>query len=228
MRKTFILAAVAAILFSGFAMAQNPVWMLDPTGAWVPADPVCDASMEHSGNWSPQPSPGLLAVPCGPIYWTFCCLPCVDERPDGSPLVITTTAIVMQWMQATFSGKDVLWIVQHPGTYAADTMFFDIMSNGDIGVFTTGAGNLVNVDPGAPGDQEIELFWGEGVGQIPSCWVPAADLDQFFEIIPIREEPDHQIVFHLWQKIVVEKCNTCGIYTNQFTITFCPTCDFLL
>ena len=229
MKKTFVLAAVAALLFSGFAMAVtvNPVWMKNAADQWVPADPVCDASMEHSGNWNPEPNPGMLAVPCSNIYWPFCCRPCCDERADGSPLVITTTAYVNQWLQASFSGKDILWVIQHPGEYAADTLFFDIMSNGDIEVFTTGAGNLINQDPSAPGDQEIELFFGEGVGAIPTCWLPAANLDQLLGRLAIREEPDHQLVFHLWERIIVEKCNTCGIYYNQFTVTFCPTCDIL-
>ena len=44
MKKTFILVAVAAMLFAGFAIAQpNPVWMrMDPGDPWEPA---------HSALW---------------------------------------------------------------------------------------------------------------------------------------------------------------------------------
>jgi len=227
MKKSFVLVAMAALLFSGFAMAANDVFMLDAGGAWVPADPVCDASMEHSGNWAPMPdlqSPGNLATPCNPMYyWTFCCLPCCDVRPDGNPLVIKTTAEVHQWLQASFAGTEVTWVVQHPGTYAADTLFFQIMSNDNVLIIGEGGGNLINEDPSAPGDTEIELFWAEGVGAVPVDWCPAWLFDDIFGELQIRREPEHKLEFHLWQKIIVEKCNTAGIYSNETTITFCPT-----
>jgi hypothetical protein len=234
MKKTFILVAVAAILFAGFANAQNPVWMrFDPADAWEPADFECDAAMEHFNAWVPEPSPDRFAFPCSDVYWTFCCLPCVDTRPDGNPLIITTRAYVNQWMQASFSGRDVMWIIQHPGEFTADTLFLDIMSNGNIAVSVSPPDDdLLAVNPGPVGDTILELMWGEGVGGVPGVWYPTLG-DLLSDLLFLEREADHQLVFHLWQKLNVEKCNSVGWYESEFEVTFCATTqiiptDFLL
>ena len=227
MKKTFILVAVAAMLFAGFAMAQNPVWMrMDPGDPWTPADPDCDATMEHFNAWSPEPLPGDLAIPCSDVYWTFCCLPCVDVRQDGNPLIIRTQAYVNQWMQAFFSGRDITWIIQHPGEFTADTMFLDIMSNGNIAVSVEPPeDDLQAVAPGV-GDTVLELMWGEGVGGVPGVWFPTLG-DLLSDLLILEREEDHQLVFHLWQKINVEKCNMVGWYDSEFEVTFCPTTQII-
>jgi len=208
---------------------SNPVWMIDPDvtpgPAWVPADVDNDASMYHTGSWTPEGVWDKQTGPadiCSKYYWVWC-----EQAGMGNPvLTITTTAIVNQWLQAHFIGPDIEWVIQHPGTYAANTLSLHIASNDHVLVTTSGLGNLLyQGTPQVPGEMEIPLSWGlegQGPGGVPDFW---CDTPQDFEVLLDMGDthPEtHERLFKIWQKLTVVKCNPVGTYYNEFTVTFAP------
>lgn len=152
----------------------------------------------------------------------------VESDCNDTPrhVTITTTAHVAQWMSYKFSGTHWEWYVRKPGDYFADCIQFMLASNGDVGINFSGFGDLeyeegleYSVNP------YITTFYTAVAGKdpnelpCPESWVPAGELNGD-HVVPDSRELHDGYYYRLWNRIVVEPCNSASTYSNSGTITF--------
>jgi len=139
---------------------------------------------------------------------------------------IKTTAEVAQWISYSFSNTEWHWQVRKPGDYFADCIQFSLASNGDVRVTFAGFGDLEYEDgPEHSVNPYITTYYAAVPGIDPTefpkidDWVPAGDLNGDYDVADSPELHDG-FYFRLWNRIIVEPCNSASTYSNTGTITF--------
>jgi len=128
-------------------------------------------------------------------------------------------ASMAQWCNWTISGTRWDWRILKPGTYAADCIAAWIQSNNDVMITFEGFGDLQYQEEDAGVKQTIDTYYSWGPDLESNSWVRAAALNEEAPIIPDSAALHAGQSTKLWNKIVVENCNSSCEYENTGTIT---------
>ena len=134
---------------------------------------------------------------------------------------ITHHAAMAQWSEWSIGGTRWDWRILKPGTYAADCIEFKLQSNNSVLIDYEDFADLLRTTEGGV-KQTIDTYYsfGESIGQAESNgWVRAADLNEHDDIIPDSAVLHVNYVTKLFNKIVVENCNSSGEYEDTAVIT---------
>jgi hypothetical protein len=198
------------------AMAGTPT----PTGVPLPGGSVEHEAWEWvEDHWVSMGS-GILAANarawssnpvvkmCNKIYWQ---------------IPVKVHASVAQWVEWSLSGSRYDWRVRKPGTYAANSLTAVLKSNSDLEFDFEGFENLKYQGSGQfPGvKQEIETWYayGEADGLGALSWIPAAALNAKDCLVKDSEDLHEGLSVKLWNKIMVDECNSACEYEDDATIT---------
>ena len=133
----------------------------------------------------------------------------------------THHAAMAQWSEWSIGGTRWDWRILKPGTYAADCIEFKLLSNNAVLIDYDGFADLLRTTEGGV-KQTIDTYYsfGESIGQAEANgWVRATDLDKHDDIIPDSATLHVGMVTKLFNKIVVENCNSSGEYEDTATLT---------
>jgi len=156
-------------------------------------------------------------LPPGDYYWRV-----IVRSADGyevpGPLC---RFCVPHWIQAAVEGTDIRWTIQHPGTYSAVASQIAVRSNSLVWMEFETSGNLA-----APDGDEIDVYYsfGDSIKAAKAWgWTLAGSLEnRCYPIWPMCTHHGWGVrQFSLWQKLIVGKCNSAGVYENAVLITFC-------
>jgi len=135
-------------------------------------------------------------------------------------LGFTHHASMAQWLDWSVGGTRWDWRILKPGTYAADCIEFRIQSNNDVDVLFSGFGDLQYLGQGGV-KQTIDTYYsyGESIAQADKLgWFRAARLNEGI-FIGDSATLHSGITTKLFNKIVVENCNSSCEYENSGLIT---------
>ena len=133
----------------------------------------------------------------------------------------THHAAMAQWSKWSIGGTRWDWRILKPGTYAADCIEFKLQSNNSVLIDYENFADLLRTTAGGV-KQTIDTYYsfGESIKQAESNgWVRAEDLNEDDDIIPDSAVLHVNYVTKLFNKIVVENCNSSGEYEDTATIT---------
>lgn len=134
---------------------------------------------------------------------------------------ITHHAAMAQWSEWSIDGTRWDWRILKPGTYAADCIEFKLQSNNSVLIDYEDFADLLRTTEGGV-KQTIDTYYsfGESIGQAQTNgWVRATDLNKHDDIIPDSAVLHVGMVTKLFNKIVVENCNSSGEYEDTAVIT---------
>ena len=134
---------------------------------------------------------------------------------------ITHHAAMAQWSEWSIGGTRWDWRILKPGTYAADCIEFKLQSNNSVLIDYEDFADLLRTTEGGV-KQTIDTYYsfGESIGQAQTNgWVRATDLNKHDVIIPDSAVLHVGMVTKLFNKIVVENCNSSGEYEDTAVIT---------
>lgn len=214
-RIIVMLALMAVLLVPAAALAYNP-------GVALPSGATEVEAFEWNGTvWSSIWVNGAGAPAANARCWS--------STPDSGAcnkqnwvINITNHASVAQWIDWSIGGTRWDWRIRKPGTYAADCINFTIKSNNDVAVNFDGFADLEYLEQGAGVKQTIDTYYSYG-GSIEAAqsngWIRAADLNNADFIFPDGSALHSGLNYKLWNKIVVENCNSSCEYEDTATIT---------
>jgi len=129
-------------------------------------------------------------------------------------------ASVAQWIEFSLSGSRYDWQVRKPGTYAANSLTATLKSNGPVTVDFDGFANLQYLGAGGV-KQDIDTWYayGEGAGPGDMNWIPAASVNGLDALVRDSAGLHNGYSWKLWNKIMVENCNSACEYEDNATIT---------
>ncbi|MGI6131701.1 MAG: hypothetical protein ACOYES_07500 [Bacillota bacterium] len=159
--------------------------------------------------------------------WTSDPIPTRECNTRLWPLDVAVHASVAQWISWNISATRWDWRVRKPGTYCTDCVTFVIHSNNSVRVDYEGFADLAyegDVVEGTLG--AIATFYTmSNTGSPPvGGWVAAESLNTpHFDLIPNTGTLHHGETFKLWNKIVVDPCNSSCEYHDDAKITLSLT-----
>ncbi len=129
---------------------------------------------------------------------------------------MTTTASVAQWINWHVSATTWEWYVRKPGDYYTDCISFNLQSNGDIAITFSGFADLYSEESIK---QTIDTYYYATLtDDHPTEWIRAEDLNYESILIPDSQELHEGDQAKLWNRIVVEECNSACEYGNTGTV----------
>ncbi|MCR4402001.1 MAG: hypothetical protein NUW12_04350 [Firmicutes bacterium] len=212
-RMVLVLALMAVLLVPAAALAYNPgvplpdgaaeveTWYLNNAGQWVSQGTGNAAALARC--WSSGPASGA----CNAESWV------ID---------VTHHASVAQWIDWSIGGTRWDWRIRKPGTYAADCINFTIKSNNDVAVQYDGFADLAYLEQGEGVKQTIDTYYSYGATLAEAQsrgWVRASALNDSDDLLEDSAGLHAGLNFKLWNKIVVENCNSSCEYEDTATIT---------
>lgn len=134
----------------------------------------------------------------------------------------THHASVAQWCKWSIGGTRWDWRILKPGTYAADCIEFWLKSNNDVLIDYEGFADLYRPLGNQTTKTTIDTYYsfGEDIeGAEANGWVRAADLNGHDDLIRDSVALHTGFATKLFNKIVVEDCNSSCEYEDTATIT---------
>ncbi|MBC7083490.1 MAG: hypothetical protein H5T95_08370 [Firmicutes bacterium] len=212
-RIIVVLALMAVLLVPAAALAYNPgvalpsgateveTWYLNEAGEWVSQGTENAAALARC--WSSGPAQGA----CNKESWV---------------INFTHHASVAQWIEWSIGGTRWDWRIRKPGTYAADCINFSLKSNNDVAINYDGFADLAYLEQGEGVKQTIDTYYSYGATLAEAeanGWVRASDLNNDDDLIEDSAALHAGLNTKLWNKIVVENCNSSCEYEDTATIT---------
>ncbi len=134
----------------------------------------------------------------------------------------THHASMAQWCKWTIGGTRWDWRILKPGTYAADCIEFTLKSNNDVLIDYEGFADLYRPLGNQDTKTTIDTYYSFGediAGAERNGWVRAADLNGDDDLILDSLALHAGMSTKLFNKIVVEECNSSCEYEDTATIT---------
>lgn len=215
MKKLFVcLAVLTLLLVPAMAMAYNDGQDL-PAGAAEQTHWEWNKDKGENGGWDEYAAGNSASLArcwtsggafgnCNRKVWTF---------------QLTNHASMAQWCNWNVTRTRWDWRILKPGTYAADCISATIQSNNDVKINFSGFGDLQYQEADAGVKQTIDTYYSWGPDLESNPWVRAGDLNDQFALISDSEDLHETLETKLWNKIVVENCNSSCEYENTGTIT---------
>jgi hypothetical protein len=139
-----------------------------------------------------------------------------------------THASVAQWVDFEFTGTAWYWYVRKPGDYYTDCNKLIVASNGDIEISFDGFADLQYMDVGNGVDETISTYYkfnredtinpDDPVNFPDTAWISASALNDLSRTIADSQNLHDGIMFSLWNRIVVENCNSACEYEDEAII----------
>lgn len=143
-----------------------------------------------------------------------------DDCNYDREVEVVIIANVAQWARWSCDYHGWEWYVRKPGDYFADCITGTLQSNGRVTISFSGFGDL-EAQFNSAVDRWIETFYAAILDD--ECrepeeeeWVSATELDPV--PFPDTQELHDGITWKLWNRIVVENCNSPGLYSNTPTL----------
>lgn len=212
-RIIVILALMAVLLVPAAALAYNPGVAL-PAGATE-----VETWYLEAGQWVSQGTGDVKALA---RCWSSG--PSLDNACNKQNWVINFTnhASVAQWIKWAITGTRWDWRIRKPGTYAADCITFSLQSNNDVAINYDGFADLAYLEQGEGVKQTIDTYYSYGATLAEAeanGWVRASDLNNDDDLIEDSAALHAGLSTKLWNKIVVEECNSSCEYEDTATVT---------
>jgi hypothetical protein len=130
-------------------------------------------------------------------------------------------ASMAQWCEWSIGGTRWDWRILKPGTYAADCIEFTVKSNNDVVIGFAGFADLEYTETGGV-NRFIETYYsyGETIEAADiNGWTRASDLNEAPRTVSDSADIHAGVSTKLFNKIIVENCNSSCEYENQGQIT---------
>lgn len=211
-RIVLVLALMSVLLIPATALAAS-------TGVPLPAGAVeVETWKLVDGNWVYQGTGNVEALArcwrSGPASGAC--------NKESWVINVTHHASVAQWIEWTIGGTRWDWRIRKPGTYAADCIEFTLKSNNDVAILYDGFADLQYQETGEGVKPTIETYYsyGESLAEAESNgWVRASALNESDDLVEDSAALHAGMSTKLWNKIVVENCNSSCEYEDTATIT---------
>lgn len=215
-RIILILALMAVVLVPVAALAASP-------GVALPANAIEVETWKLVGDeWVSQGTGNVEAL-----------ARCWSSNPvlgscNKASWVVTFThhASVAQWIEWTLSGSRWDWRIRKPGTYAADCITATLKSNNDVAIDYDDFADLAYLEADEGVKQTIDTYYSFGATLAEAeanGWVGASALNEEHDVIDDSQALHDGLSTKLWNKIVVENCNSSCEYEDVGTITISVT-----